>query len=86
MRASARENSARSRFMEGPATDVDRLLRAAIEQKRLVELVYSNKLRVLEPHDYGIHKGSVKLLAYQVAGFSSGPSAKLALDRRKLHL
>lgn len=68
-----RENSTRGRFMEGSATDVDRLLRAAIEQKRLVELVYSNKLRVLEPHDYGIHKGSVKLLAYQVAGFSSGP-------------
>lgn len=49
------------------------LLRTAIEQKRLVELIYKEKLRILEPHDYGIHKGSVKLLGYQAGGDSSGP-------------
>jgi hypothetical protein len=58
--------------MESPATDLDALIRAAIEQKRLVELVYGDKRRILEPHDYGIHKGTVKLLGYQVGGSSSG--------------
>jgi hypothetical protein len=59
--------------MEGSATNVDGLIRTAIKQKRLVELVYGNKLRILEPHDYGVHKGSVKLLGYQVGGSSSAP-------------
>ena len=58
--------------MESPTT-VDGLLRAAIEQKRLVQFVYGGKPRILEPHDYGVHKGSVKLLGYQVGGSSSGP-------------
>lgn len=57
---------------EQPAEDVDALLRAAIEQKRLVELIYFDKRRVVEPHDYGVHNGTVKLLAYQVGGSSSG--------------
>jgi hypothetical protein len=51
--------------------NIDELLRAAIEQKRLIELVYKDKLRIIEPHDYGIHSGIVKLLGYQVAGASS---------------
>jgi hypothetical protein len=51
--------------------EVDELLRTAIEQKRLLRLVYKEKPRVIEPHDYGIHKGTVKLLGYQVAGASS---------------
>jgi hypothetical protein len=58
--------------METPATDLDKQIRAAIEQKRLVELVYGNKRRILERHDYGIHKGKVKLLGYQVDGSSTG--------------
>jgi hypothetical protein len=57
---------------EGPRPSVDELLRAAIEQKRLIELVYLDKRRVVEPHDYGVHNGSVKLLGYQVGGSSSG--------------
>jgi hypothetical protein len=28
---------------------------------------------MVEPHDYGVHNGSVKLLGYQVGGVSSGP-------------
>jgi hypothetical protein len=51
---------------------VDGLLRTAIEQRRLIRLVYQNKDRILEPHDYGIHNGAVKLLAYQIAGPSGG--------------
>lgn len=71
-RGALRENGIRKRRMESP-TNVDGLLRAAIEQKRLVQLVYGSKLRILEPHDYGVYKGSVKLLGYQVGGSSSGP-------------
>ena len=58
--------------MEAPTASVDELLRAAIERKRLVRLVYKAKPRIIEPHDYGIHNGSVKLLAFQVGGASRG--------------
>jgi len=51
--------------------NVNPLLWAAIEQKRLIRLRYKNRERIVEPHDYGIHKGSIKLLAYQVGGSSS---------------
>lgn len=58
--------------MEAPTASVDELLRTAIEQKRLVRLVYKDKARIIEPHDYGIYSGSVKLLAFQVGGTSRG--------------
>ena len=51
-----------------PPAETDALLRTAIEEKRLVELSYLAKLRIVEPHDYGVHNGVVKLLAYQVGG------------------
>ena len=57
--------------MEVPEPGIDTLLRTAIEQKRLVQFVYKSKLRILEPHDYGIHKGHIKLFGFQVRGFSS---------------
>jgi len=53
--------------------EIDEVLRRAIVQKRLIELVYNGRRRIVEPHDYGVHKGSVKLLGYQLAGASSGP-------------
>ena len=59
--------------MEVTAPDIDTLLRAAIEQKRLVQFVYKHKPRIVEPHDYGIHKGRVKLFGYQIGGLSSEP-------------
>jgi hypothetical protein len=59
-------------FMQSPDRNIDELLRTAIEQRRLIRLVYHHKERVVEPHDYGIQNGSPKLLAYQVAGSSSG--------------
>jgi hypothetical protein len=52
---------------------IDELLRAAIEQRRLIQFRYRDQERIVEPHDYGIHKGSRKLLGYQVAGSSRGP-------------
>ena len=45
----------------------------AIEQRRMIRLVYHNKVRIVEPHDYGILNGSVQLLAYQIGGSSSRP-------------
>lgn len=36
-------------------------------------LNYKDKPRIVEPHDYGVHKGSVKLFGYQVGGLSSEP-------------
>jgi hypothetical protein len=44
---------------------------AAIEQKRLLRFRYKNRERIVEPHDYGIHKGIIKLFGYQVGGSSS---------------
>lgn len=43
----------------------------AIDERRVVRLVYRNRERIVEPHDYGIHKGLQKLLAYQIGGSSS---------------
>jgi hypothetical protein len=39
----------------------------------MVQLHYHRRSRILEPHDHGILKGSVQLLAYQVGGSSSRP-------------
>jgi hypothetical protein len=51
--------------------NVNPLLWTAIEQKRLIRLRYKNRERIVEPHDYGIHNGSIKLFGYQVGGSSS---------------
>jgi hypothetical protein len=51
--------------------NVNPLIWAAIEQKRLLRFRYRNRERIVEPHDYGIHKGLVKLFGYQVGGSSS---------------
>jgi hypothetical protein len=56
-----------------PDPHLDQLLRTAIEQTRLLRLRYQNKVRIVEPHDYGEHNGIIKLLTYQVGGSSSGP-------------
>jgi hypothetical protein len=51
----------------------DPLLWRAIEDRRMIRLLYHRRLRILEPHDHGILTGSVQLLAYQVGGSSSRP-------------
>ena len=43
----------------------------AIDQARMLRLMYHGKERILEPHDHGILNGSVQLLGYQIAGKSS---------------
>ena len=45
----------------------------AIEETRMIRLVYHDKERILEPHDHGILKSSVQLLGWQTAGSSSRP-------------
>jgi predicted DNA-binding transcriptional regulator YafY len=59
--------------MPEPDAKMDQLLRAAIQQTRLLRLRYRNKDRTVEPHDYGQHNGVIKLLAWQIGGSSSGP-------------
>ena len=49
------------------------LIVKAIEERRMVHLMYHDKERILEPHDHGILNGSVQLLGYQTAGSSSRP-------------
>ena len=59
--------------MEAPAPRIDELLRKAIEQRRVIRFNYRDKPRIVEPHDYGVHRGSVKLFGYRVGGASSEP-------------
>ena len=54
-----------------PEPNVDPKLWTAIEHRRLLRFRYQNKDRIVEPHDYGVHSGSVKLLGYQIGGASS---------------
>jgi hypothetical protein len=54
-----------------PDPNINPVIWAAIEQKRLLRFHYKDRERIVEPHDYGIHKGVIKLFGYQVAGSSS---------------
>jgi hypothetical protein len=54
-----------------PELNVNPLIWSAIEQKRLLRFRYKNRERIIEPHDYGIHNGVIKLFGYQVGGSSS---------------
>ena len=55
----------------GTQSACDAPLRRAIANKRLIRFFYNSKLRVAEPHDYGIKNGALKLLVYQVGGQST---------------
>lgn len=52
---------------------INPLIWRAIKEKRMLRLLYKNRERIIEPHDYGIQNSIVKLLTYQVGGSSSGP-------------
>jgi hypothetical protein len=50
------------------------LLMRAIHEKRLLRFTYKNQLRIAEPQDYGVQKGTAHLFSYQIGGISdSGP-------------
>jgi hypothetical protein len=67
----AKEKNRETPVSPKPEPTVNPLLCMAIEQRRLLRLHYRDKERIIEPHDYGIHNGSAKLLGYQVGGASS---------------
>ena len=48
----------------------DALLREAIGGKRLIAFRYDGLPRTGEPHDYGVEKGALRVLVFQVAGES----------------
>jgi predicted DNA-binding transcriptional regulator YafY len=52
--------------------EVDQLLRNAIADKHLIRFQYRGKERIVEPHDYGVNNGIVRLFSWQVGGRSSG--------------
>jgi hypothetical protein len=66
---------AKSNTILGQATETDPninpVIWTAIEQKRLLRFRYKNRERIVEPHDYGIHNGVIKLFGFQIAGSSS---------------
>jgi hypothetical protein len=47
------------------------VLLKAIRERKLISFDYKGKLRVAEPHDYGIQNGLERLLCYQVGGDSN---------------
>ncbi len=53
--------------------DINPVIWTAIEQRRLLRFRYKNRERIVEPHDYGIHDGVIKLFGFQVGGSSSEP-------------
>ena len=50
---------------------IDRVIRQAIAERRLLKLTLNGRVRIVEPHDYGIKKGATQVLAYQIGGDSS---------------
>jgi hypothetical protein len=49
---------------------LDQMLRSAIADKRLIRFRYKGNERLVEPHDYGIQNGIVRLFCWQVGGRS----------------
>jgi bifunctional DNA-binding transcriptional regulator/antitoxin component of YhaV-PrlF toxin-antitoxin module len=57
----------------GPVSErprLDLLIRMAIAHRRIVDLVYADRRKQVEPHDYGIRHGEAQLLVYQRSGES----------------
>jgi hypothetical protein len=48
-------------------------LRFAIQHRRLIQFTYQGVQRIAEPHDYGVSRDRIKLLAFQVRGQSKSP-------------
>jgi len=53
-------------------SELDHLLRSAIENKQLLRFKYKGNERIAEPHDYGIQNGIIRLFCWQVGGRSGG--------------
>lgn len=46
------------------------MLQSAIVNKQLLRFRYKGNERIVEPHDYGIQNGIIRLLSWQVGGRS----------------
>jgi hypothetical protein len=55
---------------------VDQQARKAIAERRLLQLTYQGKSRVVEPHDYGMLGGKARLFVYQLRVVGEVESAK----------
>ena len=62
----------------------DEPLRFAIANKRLIRVGYGGRVRVAEPHDYGL-QGTPKPLVYQ-HGLATGPAITAAVGWRPLEV
>ncbi len=56
--------------MTVPDPNVHETILKAIDEIRLLRFVFDGKERIVEPHDYGIHQGHVRLFSYQIRGQS----------------
>lgn len=54
---------------------LDQQLRVAIGERRLIQLRYSGRRRVAEPHDYGLKNGTVQLLVFQLLEEGGRPAS-----------
>jgi hypothetical protein len=71
--------------LRGAETDTfDRQLKLAIAQRHLIQFRYGSSVRIAEPHDYGLHQGAPRLLAYQLRGERPGPPGWRLLDLAKM--
>ena len=52
---------------------LDEMLYKAIRTKHLLRFGYKNQERIVEPHDYGVQNGVIRLFSWQIAGKSSSP-------------
>jgi hypothetical protein len=59
---------------EGPM--IDEKLRFAIAHRRLLQLSYHGKVRIVEPHDYGVQGGKARLLIYQISVAGQAENSK----------
>ena len=59
--------------MTVPDPKVHEIILKAIDEIRLLRFRFGGKERIVEPHDYGIHQGHVRLFVYQVGGKSTRP-------------
>ncbi len=56
-----------------PVDTADARLRFAIHHRRLIRFTYQGAQRIAEPHDYGVSRDRIRLLAFQLRGQSKGP-------------
>jgi hypothetical protein len=48
----------------------DALIRSAIAERRLLQITYDEGLRLAEPHDYGVLRGTEEVFCWQREGAS----------------